>query len=74
MRFLTHCSFRKHRDKPWEDVVVEDPSYVRWLLSMDGPELSMELRDKLTELMEDAEDEDTNWNRNQGRFHYRDEY
>ena len=27
------CPFKKHKDKPWEQVVKTDPSYVLWLLS-----------------------------------------
>jgi len=29
------CPFRKHKGKPWTEVVKEDPEYVEWLVSFD---------------------------------------
>ena len=48
------CHFKKYRGKEWTVVVREDPDYVEWLLSMDGPEIDGELYDYLTDLIENV--------------------
>lgn len=39
---LTYCPFPKHKGEPWDDVVEEDPQYIRWLI-YEGPPLDDEL-------------------------------
>jgi hypothetical protein len=46
------CHFRKHRGKEWTKIVREDPGYVEWLVSHDGPEIDGELYDYLIDLLE----------------------
>lgn len=53
---LVRCPFPKHGGKLWADVIEEDPKYIEWLLSGDGPELHEELYNKLTRLMEGEEE------------------
>ena len=53
---FTLCMFPKHRGIPWEDVVEEDPKYVHWLISGEGPEMDEELYDFLEELLEAQQD------------------
>ena len=50
---LERCQFNKHKDKLWIEVVEEDPDYVEWLISGEGPEMGIALYDYLTELLED---------------------
>ena len=54
---LEFCPFPKHHGEPWDEVVEEDPGYVRWLIGGEGPEVDAELYDCLTDLLEEAPDE-----------------
>lgn len=49
---LTHCPFPKHKGKPWEEVVEDDPQFIRWLL-YEGPDLDDELFAHLAELIDE---------------------
>jgi hypothetical protein len=52
---LEFCRFPKYPGVPWITVVEEDPSYVSWLISGEGPEMSDDLYEYLSELLEDSE-------------------
>lgn len=54
MNKLEVCPFQKHEGEKWEDVVAEDRRYVEWLVSAEGPALSTDLYEKLTELLEET--------------------
>jgi hypothetical protein len=47
------CGFPKHEGKPWTLVIEEDPDYVSWILSGEGPLIGPTLYEKLTEMMEE---------------------
>ena len=47
------CPFPKHKGKLWAQVIEEDPDYVEWLLSGEGPLIGPTLYEKLTEMMEE---------------------
>lgn len=51
--WFERCPFPKHRGKLWEDVLEEDPQYVEWLVSGEGPAMSDALYEHLTIWLEE---------------------
>ncbi|MGD9631376.1 MAG: hypothetical protein AB7V18_19225 [Pyrinomonadaceae bacterium] len=50
---LAHCPFPKWQGALWVDVLEEDPSYIEWLISGEGPKMDDELYNHLIELLEE---------------------
>lgn len=49
---LERCPFPKHEGEEWTEVVENDPEYVEWLISGEGPDMDSTLLDHLTDLLE----------------------
>jgi hypothetical protein len=48
------CRFPKHKGERWEDIVKDDPEYVEFILSGEGPHLDEEQYDYIMELLEES--------------------
>jgi hypothetical protein len=51
------CPFKKHKGKLWKEVAEEDPEYVDWILSFEGPRLTDEQYDYIYNVAEETTEE-----------------
>lgn len=51
------CPFPKHKGRLWASILEDDPQYVHWVVSMEGPPLTNDQYDHIMVLLEDHPDE-----------------